>query len=400
MAMAEYYTLLMRAVEGLPNKTQTARRAVYDRARAALINQLRSLEPPISEGEIVRERMGLDEAIKQIETEIKAAEFVHQGAETDERHELPEAVPGLARKPEPLEDIPAPDEEDSLSGPSVERPRISIIKDHGYEKRSLRSILVTSALAAVIAAIAVVAWLLKDSPSSPLLNPAGLSLEAKQDTKYSGRIGEPTRPEEPTLPDKRTGLASGSASLSESSPLAVAQRAVLFEENPSDPRSPVITQGRTLWRLEPASGGQGQPLDNVVRAQVTMPEGGLSLTLTMRRNNDPALPASHTVELAFRTAPSDPSKAVRDVGQLQLKVDEASLGAPMAGLPVPVKDNLSLIGLSNLPADIERNRSMLLQRNWIDIPIRFASGRRAVLSLEKGSSGDQAFAEAFRQWGQ
>jgi hypothetical protein len=66
---------------------------------------------------------------------------------------------------------------------------------------------------------------------------------------------------------------------------------------------------------------------------------------------------------------------------------------------VPVKENVFLLGLSNLPGDVERNTDLLLKRNWIDLPIRFASGPRAVLSFEKGASGEQVFNDAFRQWG-
>jgi hypothetical protein len=90
---------------------------------------------------------------------------------------------------------------------------------------------------------------------------------------------------------------------------------------------------------------------------------------------------------------------VRDLGLPQLKNDENAPGASVDGLPVPVKDNLFLIGLSSVPGSADRNRELLLRRNWIDLPMRLASGRRAILSFEKGVSGEQVLAEAFRQWG-
>jgi hypothetical protein len=134
-----------------------------------------------------------------------------------------------------------------------------------------------------------------------------------------------------------------------------------------------------------------------VRGTVEVSGANLTLNLLIRRNLDPALPASHTVELTF-TTPNDAGRAIRDVGLLQLKNDEAVRGTPLAGLPVPVKENVFLLGLSNLPGDVERNTDLLLKRNWIDLPIRFASGARAVLSFEKGVSGEQVFNDAFRQW--
>jgi hypothetical protein len=42
----------------------------------------------------------------------------------------------------------------------------------------------------------------------------------------------------------------------------------------------------------------------------------------------------------------------------------------------------------------------MLTRNWIDLPIRFTSGQRGILSFEKGVSGEQVMKDAFRQWGQ
>jgi len=118
----------------------------------------------------------------------------------------------------------------------------------------------------------------------------------------------------------------------------------------------------------------------------------------IRRNTDATLPASHTVELRFRNTSGDATRDVRDVGVMQLKSDENDRGTPLAGLPVPVTENFFLIGLSNLSADVERNTDLLKTRGWIDLPLRFANGRRAVLTFEKGVAGDQAIAEAFRLW--
>src|SRR5207247_7554255 len=40
-----------------------------ERARAALIAQLRSVQPPLSESEITRERLSLEEAVRKVESE-------------------------------------------------------------------------------------------------------------------------------------------------------------------------------------------------------------------------------------------------------------------------------------------------------------------------------------------
>ena len=63
--MADYYPLIARAVAGLDKNTGENRRALYERARAALVNQLRGVDPPLDEADITRERLGLEEAIRR-----------------------------------------------------------------------------------------------------------------------------------------------------------------------------------------------------------------------------------------------------------------------------------------------------------------------------------------------
>src|SRR5262252_5419634 len=67
--MADYHPLITRAVEGLSNNTAEARRTLYERARAALVAQLRGIDPPLSEAEITRERLALEDAIRKVEAE-------------------------------------------------------------------------------------------------------------------------------------------------------------------------------------------------------------------------------------------------------------------------------------------------------------------------------------------
>src|ERR1700684_917644 len=68
--MADYYPLIARAIAGLdPSAPGESRRALYERARSALIAQLRSVEPPLSESEITRERLSLEEAVRKGESE-------------------------------------------------------------------------------------------------------------------------------------------------------------------------------------------------------------------------------------------------------------------------------------------------------------------------------------------
>jgi hypothetical protein len=107
------------------------------------------------------------------------------------------------------------------------------------------------------------------------------------------------------------------------------------------------------------------------------------------------------MELTFTTARSgDGARVVRDVEPPRLRGDDASTGVRLAALSVPVKENLFLIGLSDLRGDIERNTDALLNRNWFELPVRFNTGLRATVRFEKGVSGERVIADAFKQWSQ
>ena len=73
--MADYYPLISRAVGALEKNSGENRRAIYDRARAALLAQLRGVTPPLDESDITRERLALEESIRKVEAE-SARQFV------------------------------------------------------------------------------------------------------------------------------------------------------------------------------------------------------------------------------------------------------------------------------------------------------------------------------------
>ena len=67
--MADYQPLIAKAVAGLDKNTGEARRVLYERARKALVGQLRNMTPPLTESEITRERLALEEAIRKVEAD-------------------------------------------------------------------------------------------------------------------------------------------------------------------------------------------------------------------------------------------------------------------------------------------------------------------------------------------
>lgn len=68
--MADYYPLISRAIAALDNESSEARRAVYDRARAVLVNQFQN-DPRFA---FEQERLALEDAINKVEAETILSE--------------------------------------------------------------------------------------------------------------------------------------------------------------------------------------------------------------------------------------------------------------------------------------------------------------------------------------
>lgn len=69
--MADYYSVIARAVSRLPSKTDEARHAVYERARTVVQKSLRTHDPPLSPTELATEQFALEAAISRVETELR-----------------------------------------------------------------------------------------------------------------------------------------------------------------------------------------------------------------------------------------------------------------------------------------------------------------------------------------
>jgi hypothetical protein len=191
----------------------------------------------------------------------------------------------------------------------------------------------------------------------------------------------------------------GQPSSSPSNGPPVAQRVVLYEEEPDDPAGKRFV-GTVLWRTEMRPATPGRPPELAVRGDIEVPDRKMSVTLSFRRNTDASLPASHTIEIVFTLPTDTPSGGVQKVPGVLMKQAEQTRGVPLAGLAVPVTPGYFLIGLSSLESDMQRNIQLLKERPWFDIPIIYNNNRRAILAMEKGTPGEQAFNEAFAAWKQ
>jgi hypothetical protein len=489
--MADYYPLISRAIAGLEKNTGEARRALYERARTALVAQLRGVNPPLQEAEITRERLALEEAIRKVEGEAarrirpeapppapapaapapgpSAPRFPGAAAPAPNRPARPPAAapmppkpqaaptspppakpgappprlpprppqpgPGAAKAPpppgaprparDPFADLPASHEFDRLMEPRLAQedfgrearrdggpvqpqdpfrepppPRARPPRDmreaedefeEEQEERPRRSIGgLVKALVAVVLVLGIgwLAWSQRGLVTDLFQSFRGSPTQVARDTK----TGQQPATGRPKITDR---LGSQDT---QSGP-AVAQRVVLYEEEPNDPQGKRYV-GSAIWRTETVSPGPGRPPELAIRADVEVPERRITMSFSIRRNADQTLPASHTMEVMFNLPADFPAGGISNVPGVLMKQAEQTRGTPLAGLAVKVTNNFFLIGLSAVESDQTRNIQLLKERAWFDIPIVYNNNRRAILAIEKGNPGERAFAEAFAAWKQ
>ena len=523
--MADYYPLIARAIAGLdPSAPGESRRALYERARAALIAQLRSVEPPLSESEITRERLSLEEAVRKVESEAaqrareasrstdptrtasRASSSLRNGARPAARPTEPAAASPAPRSrqpsppPLPRNDRPPLGQEDrpdqwqarsarqprvpmqdpqlpptrerpaarrgadnnaseapgmrgfrditadtddlgraaaqasrsarktyaNVPSPSPEFDRLEpVMEDSGFDSEAPYSydesvaeaeryappqpapprprvaperarepkqgtvFPFKSAIAVGIVLILVGATILWGksvvNTVSGLFKPSQTVVEAPKDTSTPGI--------KPKIPD-RVGQPSSSDQVA-----PVAQRVVLYDEDPSDPKGKQYV-GSVIWRTEQIKATGSQKADIAVRADIEIPDRKFKMTMSFRRNTDASLPASHTAELTFVLPPDFSGGGVSNVPGILMKSNEQARGTPLAGLAVKVTDGFLLVGLSNVDADRSRNLQLLKERSWFDVPLVYVNQRRAIIAIEKGAPGERAFNDAFAAWGE
>ncbi len=579
--MTDYYPLIARAVSGLEKNTGEARRGLYERARTALVAQLRGLTPALTELEITRERLGLEEAIRKVEAEsarrTPRVEAVPRSGDQAARSSDPAAKPGGSRplpgakaseapprdgapqtaaKPAPAAvrreapAAPAAAETKQADGPLSEpgSPRNSgrgrfddrsPLSDQGL--KGFRDVVAEAETLGEATSQAgrtarqAFAAMPGDNPEfdrlEPRVEPQGLRSPSREAAPRprepvnrapeAPRSLDPPRPEPPVRPEpprmeafglepprmeayrlepprpepprpeparpeppprsaearakqrgtptrhvpvldddqeeqprrsakgliaavvavlvlvglgvavywqrvplknfftamrgqpsqteqrgittpsqpKSTDRVGQPSPSSNQGPIAaVAQRVVLYEEDPTDAQGKRYL-GSVIWRTELVAPGTGANQELAVRADLEIPERRITMTMSIRRNTDQALPASHTVEIMFNLPADFPFGGVSNVPGILMKQAEQTRGAPLAGLAVKVTSGFFLVGLSAVDSEMQRNLELLKERSWFDVPIVYNNGRRAILAIEKGTPGERAFADAFATWG-
>ncbi len=203
------------------------------------------------------------------------------------------------------------------------------------------------------------------------------------------QAGHQTTSAQPKLAGRVSGEEPGTRVLA--SKTVATQRVVLYEQTPTDPQGKRYA-GSAVWRTEAVSPGPGLATELEVRADMIIPDRGMAVTWALRRS---AHKAASTIETTFNLPADFPGGGIADVPGILMKQGEQAHGTPLAGLAVKVMNGFFVIGLSTDDTNAQHNEQLLKEFSWLDIPIVYTNGSRAILAIDKGPAGDRAFAQAF-----
>ena len=193
---------------------------------------------------------------------------------------------------------------------------------------------------------------------------------------------EPVPPQPAPPPGQQAAAQPGGGSL-------VAQRAIYYFQG-TEGQPGRAAEGNVTWTQITRDNAPA------VQATLRLNDQEVVTTVTVYKNSDANLPASHLVEVQFQGA-LGPSPVQR-VPALVLKQTEQARGQPLTGAAVPVTADLFWIALADDPDQAARNLRLLREGSWFDIPILFNDGTRALLTFEKGIPGDRIFETVLAAW--
>ncbi|KQZ14913.1 hypothetical protein ASD44_13220 [Mesorhizobium sp. Root554] len=226
------------------------------------------------------------------------------------------------------------------------------------------------------------------APGAPAASTPGPAAPASESGTAPAAGTPPTNPATPP---------AAPANPSAEQALAVGQKAIFYEERTSVAQGSA-EPGNIVWSIVQESPGGDAPPEPAIRAEATIPGKDIQLRMTIRRNADQTLPASHIIEMIFLTPDGIEGGGIDNVLRVAMKASEQEAGSPLIGIPAKIADGFFLVALNDTKAEEDTNLALLRNQDWIDIPVVYKSGRRALLTVEKGIPGDKVFDEAMQAW--
>ncbi len=278
------------------------------------------------------------------------------------------------------------------------------------EKRQPWPWLVVAVVLGVVLSVAGAAILMRQKPQDLAISPpAETQQEAPQPPAKIAQRAEPSSGETnpspastPTASEPQAsqapqgGQAAGTPPEAPNAQLPGAARAAMLIASADNPQKPVVNLGSTVWSTIPAA--PGQPAAVAVKAEADIPDLKMHATMILRKNTDPALQATHTIDLKFSFADGAPITGFKDVGLPQMRKLDSTASETLNSVKVKISDDYFLIALARSDQDLARNLDLMQTRAWFDFPLLLNDDRIAKLVFQKSADGEAMLGKAFDAW--
>ncbi len=237
---------------------------------------------------------------------------------------------------------------------------------------------------------AKIAERVQSNPSGTTTAPASAPATAPQPAQPTAQGAAPATPaaEAPSAPAAPAAPAA--------SPAPPAGRAAMLIASADNPQKPAVSLGSTVWSLIPPA--PNQPATVGVKAEADIPDLKMHATMTLRKNTDPTLQATHTIDLKFSFAEGAPITGFKDVGLPQMRKEDSTAAEVLTSVKVKISDTYFLIALAKGEADTARNLDLMQTRSWFDFPLLLNDDRIAKIVFQKSPEGQAMLEKAFEAW--
>ena len=200
-------------------------------------------------------------------------------------------------------------------------------------------------------------------------------------------------PGEERLPSEDATANSDSLTASVDPAVLAGSQSLLLEASTDGRTGAVPFSGTVDW-----SEGADELGEPTLIGRANIPARNLGVRLTIRKNSDPSLPASHLMEVDFDVNDTFIGGTIANLPGVLLKNEELVPGTPLVGASARVVGNSFLFALSASPNDTSTNTNLLENRKWMDLAVVYGTGRNAIITLEKDDTAQALFAKVFGAW--
>ena len=199
---------------------------------------------------------------------------------------------------------------------------------------------------------------------------------------------------EDRLPGEDTAaLAANDPAASVDPAVLAGSQSLLLEETTDGATGAVPFSGTVEW-----SEGVDELGLPTLLGTASIPARNMSVDITIRKNSDPTLPASHLMEADFSISDTFIGGNIATLRSVRLKDEELVPGTELAGASARVVGNSFLFALSAAPGDQDSNTELLESRRWMDLTVVYGTGRNAIITLEKDDTAQALFEKVFTAW--